>query len=171
MLFTESAGSRGKQISIKSPSKPGIDKGINTTKTVKAKGCSILKALVENQQLLINDFNTISELSTFSKKGSSYEAEPGCHDDLVMGLVLFAWLTDQQFFKDLTDINTLQALRNQRAEDIENDMLPFGFVVDGRGDNITVSNDNTSVADFERQLMCDVSGDKALEEQFNRLFG
>ena len=169
LLFTESAGSRGKQISTKAPTKAGIDKGINTTKTVKAKGCSILKALVENQQLIINDYTTIAEISRFSKKGTSYEAESGSHDDLVMGLVLFAWLTDQQFFKDLTDINTLQILRNRTSEDIENDMMPFGFVVDGRDEDGTGA--AVIVGDFEKALLCDVSNDAEMEKIFNQLFG
>ena len=77
---------------------------------------------------MVNDFNTISELATFSKKGASYQAEPGKHDDMVMGLVLFAWLSDQSYFKDITDINTLARLREKSEEDVINDMLPFGFV-------------------------------------------
>jgi hypothetical protein len=64
--------------------------------------------LIEQEQLVIHDYETIKELSTFSRRGTSFEAESGCHDDLVMCLVLFAWLSDQQFFKDMTDINTLK---------------------------------------------------------------
>ena len=58
----------------------------------------------------------------------SYEAEPGNHDDLTMCLVLFAWLSEQQYFKHLTDIDTLMKLREKDEEEIENDMLPFGFI-------------------------------------------
>jgi len=72
-----------------------------------------LKLLIEGNQLIINDLSTINELSTFSKKGNTYEAEPGKHDDLVMGLVLFAWLSDQLYFKELTAINTLANLREK----------------------------------------------------------
>ena len=129
VLFTESAGRSGKRITSGFGS--NIDKGIRTTKTVKNIGCSILKLLVEQNQLIINDFNTIKELSTFSKKGQSYEAEPGNTDDLVMGLVLFAWLSDQQYFKDITNINTLIKLREKTEEDIMNDLLPFGYVDQG----------------------------------------
>jgi len=70
-------------------------------------------------------------LSRFSKKGNSYEAEPGSHDDLVMNLVLFAWLSDQDYFKELTDINTLQKLREKTDEQIDEELLPFGFIDDG----------------------------------------
>jgi hypothetical protein len=67
-------------------------------------------------------------LSRFSKKGSSYEAESGSHDDLVMNLVLFGWLSDQAYFKDMTDINTLMKLREKTEEQIEEELLPFGFI-------------------------------------------
>jgi len=133
VLMTENAGRSGKRISTGFGGS-NIDKGIRTTKPVKATGCSILKLLIEQNQLIINDFHTIEELSTFSRKKQSYEAEEGKHDDLVMPLVLFAWLTDQQYFKDYTNINTLIKLREKSEEDIMNDLTPFGFVDDGRGD-------------------------------------
>jgi hypothetical protein len=131
VLMTENAGRSGKRITTGFGGS-NIDKGIRTTKPVKATGCSILKLLIEQNQLIINDFHTIEELSTFSRKKQSYEAEEGKHDDLIMPLVLFAWLTDQQFFKDYTDINTLMRLRDKTDEEIMNDLSPFGFVDDGR---------------------------------------
>ena len=134
VLFTENAGRAGKRVSGgfgNGAAKP--DKGIRTTKQVKATGCAILKLLIEQNQLVINDFHTIEELATFSRKGQSYEAEEGKHDDMVMGLVLFAWLSDQQYFKDYTSINTMIKLRERSEEEIMNDLSPFGFVDDGRG--------------------------------------
>lgn len=128
LLYTESAGRSGKRISSGYGS--NIDKGIRTTKQVKSIGCSILKLLVEQNQFIINDFETIKELSTFSRKGSSYEAEPGCHDDLAMGLVLFAWLTTQSFFKEITDINTMMRLREKTESEIMDELLPFGLTYD-----------------------------------------
>ena len=142
LIYTENAGARGKRISA-GFSKTS-DRGIRTTKTVKALGCSMLKLLVEQRQLILNDHQTIYELSRFSRKGTSYEAESGCNDDLVMGLVLFAWMTDQQYFKDLTDINTLMKLRDKTDEDLENDLLPFGFIDTGHSeeDDIDMMNNN-----------------------------
>lgn len=131
VLFTENAGRSGKRITSGFGGN-GVDKGIRTTKIVKSVGCSILKLLIEQNQFVVNDFHTINELSTFSKKGNSYEAESGKHDDLVMCLVLFAWLSEQQYFKDYTNINTLMSLREKTDEDMEQDMAPFGFVFDGR---------------------------------------
>ena len=133
VLMTENAGRAGKRISTGFGSS-NLDKGVRTTKPVKATGCAILKLLIEQNQLIVNDFHTIEELSTFSKKRDSYEAEEGKHDDMVMPLVLFAWLSDQQYFKEYTNINTLIKLREKTEEEVLNDMSPFGFVDDGRDD-------------------------------------
>jgi len=129
ILFTEHAGRAGKRIT--SGFGKDVDRGIRTTKSVKSLGCSILKLLIEQNQLIINDIESISELSTFSKKGMSYEAESGKHDDLVMGLVLFAWLSDQEYFKELTSINTLGNLREMSDDEITQELTPFGFIETG----------------------------------------
>lgn len=133
MVFTENAGRTGKRVS--GGFGKNVDRGVRTTKTVKSVGCSVVKMLIEQNQLIITDFNTIQELSRFSRKGVSFEAESGATDDLVMGLVLFAWLSDQSYFRDLTDINTMAALREKTEEEIEDDLLPFGFINDGIEDD------------------------------------
>ena len=156
VLFTENAGRAGKRISTGFAKAANIDKGIRTTKPVKATGCAILKLLIEQNQLVINDFHTIEELSTFSRKGQSYEAEEGKHDDMVMPLVLFAWLTDQQYFKDITDINTLMKLREKSDDDIMNDLSPFGFVDDGRNDDIEM----LDLPSFGNWMFADVENEK-----------
>lgn len=125
LLMTESAGRSGKRIS--GGFGKSVDKGIRTTKSVKAIGCNMLKLMIEQDQLIVNDFFTINELSTFSRKGVSYEAESGAHDDLVMCLVLFSWLTDQTFFKDITDINTMMKLKQRNEEDLMESLMPIGF--------------------------------------------
>ena len=131
LLFTESAGKQGKRITQQYKSQQATDRGIRTTKTIKSIGCSMLKLLIEQDQLIINDSETITELSTFSKHNNTYQAEQGCHDDLVMCLVLFGWLTEQKFFKEITEINTLIKLRELSSQQIEQDMVPFGFIDDG----------------------------------------
>ena len=125
LMFTEHAGRAGKRITT--GFSKNADKGVRTTKSVKSVGCTMLKMLVEQDQLILNDFQTINELSTFSRKGNSYEAESGCHDDLVMGLVLFAWVTDQPFFREITDINTIDQLRQRNEEELMESLLPIGF--------------------------------------------
>lgn len=134
IVFTESAGRAGKRITTRSGSK--VDYGIRTTTSVKSVGCSILKMLIEQDQLIINDFNSIQELSTFSQKGKSFEAEPGCHDDLVMGLVLFAWLTTQPYFKELNDINTIYKLQEKDEDELFEELTPFGIMIDGLDDDL-----------------------------------
>jgi hypothetical protein len=129
LLYTQNSGRSGKVLS--GGFGKNVENGIRTTKLVKGTGCSMLKMLVEQNQLLIRDYDTIQELSRFSKKANSFEAEPGFHDDLVMNLVLFSWMTEQAYFKDMTDINTLIKLREKTDEQIEEDMLPFGFIDDG----------------------------------------
>lgn len=129
IFFTESSGRGGKKVTAGFGK--GVDYGIVTSKTVKANGCAMIKLLIEQNQLVINDFKTISEFSTFSRKNNSYMAEVGKHDDLVMPLVLFGWLSDQQYFKDMTSINTIQKLRDKTDEDIAANLVPFGFVDNG----------------------------------------
>ena len=125
LMFTESAGRSGKRIST--GFSKNSDKGIRTTKSVKTIGCNMLKMLVEQDQLIINDFQTVNELSTFSRRGNTYQAEPGKHDDLAMGLVLFSWMSDQGFFKEITDINTVDKLRQRNEEELMESLLPIGF--------------------------------------------
>ena len=132
MLLTENNGREGKRlISGMSGFSGKADKGIRTTKPVKSLGCSMLKLLIEQNQLIVNDFETIKELSTFSAKGTSYEAEPGNHDDLTMCLVLFGWLTNQRYFKELTDINTVINLKEMNEEKVFSELTPFGLIDSG----------------------------------------
>ena len=105
--------------------------GVRTTKAVKRIGCSNLKQLVEDNKLVIEDLDIISELSTFIVKGQSFEADEGCTDDLVACLFMFAWTCDQQYFKELTDMDVRQTMMREQQDALEQDMAPFGFVVNG----------------------------------------
>jgi hypothetical protein len=100
-------------------------RGIRTTKSVKRLGCSLMKNLIESQKIFIQDFDIIAELSTFISKGTSFEAEEGSHDDLVMCLVLFSWMTNQQFFADMTNTNIKHKLHEEQLRQIEEEMLPM----------------------------------------------
>ena len=137
VLYTEAGGRNGKRITGGFGKSSTLDKGIKTTKTVKTVGCQLLKLLIEQNQLTLVDHETINELSTFVRKTTNYEAESGKHDDLVSCLFLFAWMSDQTYFKEHSNINTLMNLREKTEDEIENDMLIFGFVMDGRDDDTT----------------------------------
>lgn len=103
--------------------------GVRTDKKIKRIGCTQLKTLVETQKLVIWDKDIISEFSTFieDSKGS-YSADEGYHDDLVMTLVLFGWLTTNPYFKDLSDINLRESIFANRIQQVEQELLPFGFI-------------------------------------------
>jgi len=108
--------------------------GVRTTKAVKRIGCSNLKQLIEDDKLIIQDLQIISELSTFIVKGQSFEADDGCTDDLVACMFIFAWATDQTYFKELTDMDIRQTMMREQQDMLEQDMAPFGFVVNGLED-------------------------------------
>ena len=105
--------------------------GVRTTAAVKKLGCSNLKTLLEDDKILVKDYEIISELTTFSQKHNSFEAEEGCNDDLAMCLVIFAWLVAQDYFKEMTDNDIRKRLYEEQRNQIEQDMAPFGFINDG----------------------------------------
>ena len=108
--------------------------GVKMSKTVKKVGCSNLKTLIEDEKIIFNDYDIISELTTFIQKHNSFEAEEGCNDDLAMCLVIYAWLVQQDYFKELTDQDVRKRIYEDQRDQIEQDMSPFGFIVDGRED-------------------------------------
>ena len=105
--------------------------GVRTTKALKKVGCSNFKTMLESDKILVQDFDTIVELSSFVSRGQSWEGEEGSTDDLAMCLVLFGWLSDQTYFKELTDMDIRQQLWKEKENLVEQDMAPFGFVLDG----------------------------------------
>ena len=72
--------------------------GVRTTKAVKKIGCSNMKQVIENDKIIVEDFDVINELSTFIIKGNQFEAEQGANDDLVMCIVLMCWAMDPEVF-------------------------------------------------------------------------
>jgi len=105
--------------------------GVRTTSAVKRIGCSVLKGLIEEDKLIVEDFDLISELVSFVSKKESYEADVGHNDDLVMCLVLFGWLTTQTYFKDMTDLDIRKSLYQEKMKHAEEDLPPFGVIDTG----------------------------------------
>jgi len=105
--------------------------GVRMTSSVKKLGCSNLKTLLEDNKLLVNDYDIISELTTFVQKHNSFEAEEGCNDDLAMCLVIFSWLVAQTYFKEMTNNDVRKRIYEEQKNQIEQDMSPFGFILDG----------------------------------------
>ena len=119
-------------------SKRGAQLGVRMTKQVKRIGCTNLKTLIEGDKLIINDFNMIEELSTFVRRGQSWQAEEGSNDDLVMCLVIFAWISNQRYFKELTDQDVRARMYEEQQNAIEQDMAPFGFKDDGLDEDVII---------------------------------
>lgn len=105
--------------------------GVRTSKAVKSTGCSNIKQIIETDKLIIQDYDLITEWSTFVQRGQSYEAEEGHTDDLAMCCVIFGWAVQQQYFKELTNDDIRARLFLEQQSQIEQDMAPFGFIDDG----------------------------------------
>ena len=105
--------------------------GVRMTSAVKKLGCSNLKTIMEDDKLISNDYEIISELTTFAQKHQSFEAEEGCNDDLAMCLVIFAWLVQQDYFKEMSDNDIRKRIYEEQKNQIEQDMAPFGFIQTG----------------------------------------
>ena len=128
--------------------------GVKMSKTVKKVGCLNLKTMIEEDKLIFNDYEIMSELTTFIQKHNSFEAEEGCNDDLAMCLVIYAWLVCQDYFKELTDQDVRKRLYEEQRNQIEQDMAPFGFISDGL--------DETSFVDSEGdRWFADEYGDRS----------
>jgi len=115
--------------------------GVKMSKTVKKVGSLNLKTLIEEDKLIFKDYEILSELTTFIQKHNSFEAEEGCNDDLAMCLVIYAWLVAQDYFKELTDQDVRKRLYEEQKNQIEQDMAPFGFIMDGLDDETFVDSD------------------------------
>ena len=130
LLMTTQRGRAG-QVLGSGFSGRGSQLGIRMTKQIKKIGCSNLKTIVESDKMIINDFNIIEEMSTFSRQNNSWKAEEGCNDDLMTCLIIFGWLSNQTYFKELSNSDVRSKLYEEQSNIIEQDMAPFGFIDDG----------------------------------------
>ena len=128
--------------------------GIDINRKSKRLGCSALKDLLENNKLKIVDEQTILEISTFEARGQTYQASIGNHDDLVMNLVLFGYFVSSTYFSNLTDINIKDMIFKQKLKEIEEDIVPFGFIDDGTEQirRIEPSDDHPWAIEYDRDL-------------------
>jgi len=123
--------------------------GVKMSKTVKKVGSLNLKTLIEADKIIFKDYEIISELTTFIQKNNSFEAEEGANDDLAMCLVIYAWLVQNDYFKELTDQDVRKRLYEEQKNQIEQDMAPFGFMIDGldEGSFVDAEGDRWNKAD------------------------
>ena len=118
----------------------GSSLGVRMTKQIKRIGCANIKTLMESDKIAVNSFKIIEEISTFAKRGQSYQAEDGSNDDLMMCCVMFGWISNQPYFKELTNTNARLQMYEDQQNLIEQDMAPFGFVDNGIDD---ITNEDT----------------------------
>ena len=139
----------------------GIQMGLKMSPQVKAIGCSNLKTLIEGDKLLINDFDTYSELTTFVQQKNSFSAEEGANDDMVMSLVIFSWVTTQQYFKEIVNHDIRKQIQLESMNQMDDDVLPAPIIEDGLehdfeivgGDIWEVADGGEVYASFTRKMM------------------
>jgi len=139
----------------------GIQMGLKMSPQVKAIGCSNLKTLIEGDKLLINDFDTYSELTTFEQQKNSFAAALGANDDLVMSLVIFGWVSTQQYFKEIVNHDIRKQIQLENMNQMDEDVLPAPIIEDGLetpfeimgGDVWEVANGGETYADFTRNML------------------
>jgi hypothetical protein len=102
LLMTRIMGRKG-QILSQGFASSKSEMGLRTTAQTKKLGCAILKRLIEEDKIYLNDERIIQELMAFVSKSNTYKAEEGHNDDLVMTLVFFAWLCRQEYYADLIE--------------------------------------------------------------------
>lgn len=139
----------------------GVQMGVKMSPAVKRVGCSNLKTLIEGNKLQINDFNTISELTTFVANKTSFAAEAEANDDLAMTLVIFGWVATQKYFKDIVSHDIRKQLQLESMNQIDEITPPAPIMEDGRSNSFEVidgdvwenANGNGVYADFFRDML------------------
>jgi hypothetical protein len=133
LIKIETKGKHGQQHT------PGFKKkiafGLKQSAQTKSIGCANLKAMIENDKLLLSDIQTVRELTTFAVDKKTFKAEEGAMDDLAMTLVNFGWLTSQRYFKDEIQSNVRQALQEEQLHLMDADLVPFGLIDNGLNQN------------------------------------
>ena len=109
----------------------GIQMGLKMSTQVKQVGCSNLKTLIEGDKLLINDFDTYSELTTFEQHKTSFAAAEGANDDMAMTLVIFAWATTQKYFREIVNHDIRKQIQLENMNQYDEEVLPAPIIETG----------------------------------------
>jgi hypothetical protein len=139
----------------------GVQLGVKMSPAVKRIGCSNLKTLIEGNKLIIQDFDTIAELATFVANKTSFAAEEGANDDLVMTLVLFAWVATQKYFKEIVSHDIRKQIQLENMNQVDEETLPAPIIEDGLehsfeimdGDVWEVADSGQTYSSFIRDMM------------------
>jgi hypothetical protein len=139
----------------------GVQLGLKMSSQVKRIGCTNLKTLIETDKLIVKDFETISELTSFVSDGTTWKAEEGKTDDVVMTLVMFAWMTTQKYFKDVVNHDLRKQLQLEKLSQMDEETIPGPIVDNGLdvpflvedGDVWVTGNQGEVYADYFREIM------------------
>jgi len=110
--------------------------GFRTTPKTRKQILQTMKLFIENDKLEINDKSTINEFFTFILHNGKYQADDGCHDDMIMSLALvFAPFTNTRNFEDMKKlVKNLYTDENELSEEDRtnfSEMLTIGSFDDG----------------------------------------
>jgi len=142
----------------------GVQMGLKMSPQVKQIGCSNLKTLIEGDKLLINDFDTYSELTTFEQYKTSFSAADGANDDNVMTLVIFAWAATQKYFREIVNHDLRKQIQLENMNQIDEEVLPEPIIDDGTkpdfmiegGDLWEVANGGDTYANYSAKWFKDL---------------
>jgi hypothetical protein len=105
-----------------------VQRGVKMSTPVRRTGCTNLKTLIETKRLIIYDNDIKGELASFELKGDKYQAAENHHDDLVMTLVTFSWLTTQKHFRDMVEAALREDLQEEYTPQFDHDLTPYGWI-------------------------------------------
>jgi hypothetical protein len=90
---------------------------------------------------------------------TSFAADADANDDMVMGLVMFAWATGQKYFKDIVNHDIRQQIQLENMNQVDEETLPAPIIEDGREHNFQI---------MDGDLWEEVDGSGGTYEKFTR---
>ena len=145
LLTISIRGRKGQTLDAGFGSVTDVQRGLKTTKATKRVGCSMLKSMIEEEKLVVTDYDTIQEFASFVAKRNSYEADHGQTDDMVMTLVMFGWVTSQPYFKDLMNVDLRNNMYKDKMAKLEEEVVPFGIIDSGDDSEVGEKDNNGDV--------------------------
>ncbi len=143
--------------------------GVDTDKKIKRIGCLSLKQMIEQDKLIVPDEDMINELCQFVEVKESYAADPDSDatDDMVMTLVLFAWLASESLFTQLTDHDLRKKLLDRKDDYIDDNFLPSLLISDNNGNSYVPTLSDTI---FSKWMKDDYQTDNDSSGAFNMIW-
>jgi len=111
--------------------------GTRTTSKSRKQILRTMKTFIENNNLQIQDANTIDELYTFILINNKYQSSDGNYDDKVMSLALsFTLFNNIKNVEDMKKITNLLVVDMEERDDVSiEDLLTVGGFDDGISEN------------------------------------